>query len=162
MNYFHLFPGDNRVGEAPNLQMNHMVFVREHNRIATKLHYMNPNWSNEKVFQETRRIIIAIHQHVTYNHYLPTVIDQQTMKYFGLFSRKKGFNYVYDNHVDASILNSFGAGPWRFGHSQIMSEQSLLREDLTTVDVHKLEDNFESPHLCQKDFGTCALILHKT
>ena len=74
------------------------------------------------------------------------------MRKFKLFSKRKGFNNVYNYHVDASILNSFGIAPWRYGHSQIMPEQSLLREDNTTV-VNKLEDNFESPNLWQKDLG---------
>lgn len=105
------------------------------------------------VFQETRRIIIAQVQHITYNHFLPLVVDRKTMQKFKLFSKKRGFNDVYDQKVDASSFNSFGIAPWRYGHSQIMAEQSELKDDFKTIITHKLEDNLESPDLWQTNFG---------
>ena len=106
-----------------------MVFLREHNRIAIELHTLNHHWSNEEVYQETRRIIIAIVQHITYNHFLPTVVDERTMRKYNLFSQKKGYDNTYDPYVDASITNGFGCAPWRYGHSQVMEELNLLRDD---------------------------------
>ncbi|CAC5363385.1 PXDN [Mytilus coruscus] len=147
------FAGDRRSFEAPNLSLNHLVFVRYHNRLSTQLHKLNPCWSIEMVFQETRRIIIAQVQHITYNHFLPLVVDRKTMRRFKLFSKKRGFNDVYNNKVDASCFNSFGIAPWRYGHSQIMPEQSELKDDFNTIIAHKLEDNLESPNLWQKNLG---------
>ncbi|XP_071142120.1 chorion peroxidase-like [Mytilus edulis] len=147
------FAGDGRSTEAPNLSLNHLVFVRYHNRLSTQLYKLNPCWSNEMVFQETRRIIIAQVQHITYNHFLPLVVDRKTMQRFKLFSKKRGFNDVYDKKVDASSVNSFGIAPWRYGHSQIMAEQSELKDDFKTIITHKLEDNLESPDLWQTNFG---------
>ncbi|CAG2246794.1 PXDN [Mytilus edulis] len=145
--------GDRRNNEAPNLGLNHLLFVREHNRLSTKLHELNPCWSNETVFQETRRIIIAQVQHITYNHFLPLVVDHDTMRRYKLYSKTNGFDNVYDDSVDASILNSFGIAPWRYGHSQIMAEQSELQSDYRTVFEHKVEDNLQSPHLWQRSYG---------
>ncbi|XP_076090144.1 salivary peroxidase/catechol oxidase-like [Mytilus galloprovincialis] len=145
--------GDRRNNEAPNLGLNHLLFVREHNRLSTKLHELNPCWSNEKVFQETRRIIIAQVQHITYNHFLPLVVDHDTMGRYNLYSKTNGFDHVYDDSVDASILNSFGIAPWRYGHSQIMAEQSELKDDYKTLFKHKIEDNLQSPHLWQRGYG---------
>ncbi|CAC5391002.1 PXDN [Mytilus coruscus] len=105
--------GDRRNDESPNLGLNHLLFVREHNRLSIKLHELNPCWSNEKVFQETRRIIIAQVQHITYNHFLPLVVNHDTMRRFNLSSKTNGFDHVYDDSVDASCLNSFGVAPWR-------------------------------------------------
>ncbi|VDI68301.1 Hypothetical predicted protein [Mytilus galloprovincialis] len=145
--------GDRRNNEAPNLGLNHLLFVREHNRLSMKLHELNPCWSNEKVFQETRRIIIAQVQHITYNHFLPLVVDHDTMGRYNLYSKTNGFDHVYDDSVDASILNSFGIAPWRYGHSQIMAEQSELKDDYKTLFKHKIEDNLQSPHLWQRSYG---------
>ena len=145
--------GDNRNSVAPNLELNHMAFVREHNRIANELHVINPHWNNETVFQETRRIVIAMVQHITYNQFLPTIVDRRTMSKFSLFSKESGFANIYNSSVDASIRNGFAIAPYRYGHSQIMAEESLLYEDLTTVVVNKVEDHLQSPHLLQINEG---------
>ena len=141
------------MSEAPNLYLNHLVWLREHNRIAQTLHELNLDWDNEKVFQETRRIIIAMWQHITYNEYLPNVVGAKTMKKFNLFSKNDGFDDEYHEDIDPSIRNGFAVGAWRFGHSQVVREQSLLAEDYKTKTVNKLEDNFHSPHILQTNNG---------
>lgn len=52
----------------------HILWFREHNRLAETLQRLNPHWSDEKIFQEARRITIAEFQHITYNEWLPNVL----------------------------------------------------------------------------------------
>lgn len=47
--------------------------MREHNRVATALQEVNPNWSDENIFQETKRIVIAEYQNVIYSEWLPVI-----------------------------------------------------------------------------------------
>lgn len=64
------------MNEQVELALIHTIWLREHNRIADVLAQMHPNWSDEAVFQETRRIVIAEIQHITYNEFLPIILGQ--------------------------------------------------------------------------------------
>ena len=70
--YFH--SGDGRVTEHPFLTVMHTIWVREHNRIANILYNSNPVLSDETIFQQARKIVIAELQHIIYSEYLPTII----------------------------------------------------------------------------------------
>lgn len=66
--------GDSRFGEQPALTAIHTIWLRYHNRLADGLGRLNPHWSDEKVYQETRRIVGALIQHITYREFLPLVL----------------------------------------------------------------------------------------
>ena len=51
--------GDSRANEQPGLTVYHTVWVREHNRLASDLAFLNSHWDDERVYQEARRILIA-------------------------------------------------------------------------------------------------------
>ena len=66
--------GDSRVAENLGLASIHTLFMREHNRIATELSKVNPHWNDEKIFNEARRVMIAVYQHIIYNEWIPSTI----------------------------------------------------------------------------------------
>lgn len=54
--------GDSRVSEGLPLTALHTLWLREHNRIAEELKHINPHWNPETIYQETRKIVGALHQ----------------------------------------------------------------------------------------------------
>ena len=49
--------GDARANENIALSSLHTLLLREHNRLARALAKLNPRWSGERLYQETRKII---------------------------------------------------------------------------------------------------------
>ena len=72
--------GEYRTSENLGLVGMQTLFNREHNRIAAQLALFNPKWSDEVLFQETRRIIVAILQHITFNEFVPMLTGNNTLK----------------------------------------------------------------------------------
>ncbi|GAB0087328.1 peroxidase [Sergentomyia squamirostris] len=119
--------GDGRNNEQPGLLAQHIIWVTEHNRIATELGRLNHHWSDEKLYQETRRIIIAMIQHITYREFLPLVLGRVVCRIFGLELLETGYYRGYSENINPTTANGFAAAAFRFGHSLIQS--SYMRAD---------------------------------
>jgi peroxidase len=120
--------GDTRAGEQPSLLALHTVFVAEHNRITLELTDLNPHWSDEKLYQETRRIIGAMFQHITYREFLPLVLGREVCRLFDLELVPSGFYHGYDPKINPTVANGFAAAAFRFGHSLVQG--SIMRSDV--------------------------------
>jgi len=141
--------GDLRVNQYPGLTVMHTIWLRLHNLYATQLAQINPHWNDEKLYQETRGIIAALIQHITYNEYLPAVIGPHLMEEYGLLPLTSGFLHSYDPNVKVQLTNEFTTGAFRFGHSLISNFEDLWVDDTYSKYGGKLhlKDWFNNPKI---------------
>ncbi|KAB7507859.1 Chorion peroxidase, partial [Armadillidium nasatum] len=139
---------DTRVNEQPQLSIIQTMWVRQHNRVAGKLRGLNPSWNNddEKLYQETRRIIVAEIQHIVYKEWLPIILGTHTMDFYGLEPKSSGYFNGYSTSRDATIINEFSAAAFRFGHTLVQGDlelHSIYGKAGSVV----LSENFDNPAL---------------
>lgn len=142
--------GDPRANEQQQLISMQTVFAREHNRIADSLSAANPDWSGEKVFQESRALVGAQIQAVTYNEWLPKLLGEGAI----------GDYTGYDSSVNAGLTNEFSTCAFRFCHSMIPDELERLAEngDPIAQGHMQLRDGFFNPDEFREAGGTDPLL----
>lgn len=114
--------GEFRTSENLGLTGIQVLFMREHNRIATELATLNKNWNDDILYYETKRIIVAMYQHIIYNQWLPSVIGKNFQAQNGLAPLVNVHFNGYDSSVNPSLYNEFAAAGLRFGHSLIRNQ----------------------------------------
>lgn len=128
--------GDERANETIGLTAVHILFVREHNRLATRIGHLYPKLTDEQIYQVARRIVGAEIQSITYEEYLPAILgDNQS---------PRPENAVYDAGLNASITNSFAHAIFRFGHSQV-NESMLSIDQRGRISSLSIDDAFFNP-----------------
>ncbi|KAM8977066.1 eosinophil peroxidase-like [Pelodytes ibericus] len=115
--------GDNRVSEQPGLTVLQTLFMREHNNIATQMHKLNPSLNGEKLFQESRKIVVAILQKITYREYVPLLIGYNLSKFLPPYTS-------YNESEDPRVSNIFTIA-FRFGHATVQQYIYRLDQDYT-------------------------------
>ncbi|XP_054156555.1 peroxidase-like isoform X2 [Oppia nitens] len=136
--------GDVRVNEQSGLAMVHNLLLREHNRIAGILLALNPNWSDEIVYQEARRIVAAEIQHITYNEWAPLIIGRTVMKEFQILPKSYGYTFDYDPKLNPNIINSFATAAYRF-HTLIQGFIELMNSKGQVTERLQLRNVFNNP-----------------
>ena len=131
--------GDIRVSEQIFLSVMHSLWVREHNRIVDVIKRLNPGWTDERLYQETRKIIGALHQKIVYTEYLPELLGRF------VFARIVPKYRGYDEFVNGGILNEFSTAAFRQGHSQLRNNLARLRDDYSTIDEITFRQAFFQP-----------------
>jgi len=117
--------GDARANEHVALLSMHILFVREHNRLAGEILERNPDWSDEQIYQYARHINIGLIESITYNEFLPS-LGIELDPYEG-----------YNSAINPAISNEFATVAFRMGHSQIGSTMLRLDESrMTATDGH--------------------------
>ncbi|KAM4766255.1 dual oxidase 2 isoform 1-T1 [Cyanocitta cristata] len=89
--------------ENPFLQAESIAWFRYHNQLAKALAQKHPAWSDEDLFQHTRKRVIATFQSIVLYEWLPTLLGTQVPEYQG-----------YQQHLDPSLSPEFVAAAGQF------------------------------------------------
>merc|ERR1712226_463091 len=138
--------GDGRVNEQTVLGMIHTVMAREHNRMAGELSRINPHWNDETIFQEVRHIMGAMHQHITYNEFLPTVLGKEIMQQYDLILVKQGYYNGYDPSINPSVSNVFATAAFRMGHTLLPSTIERWSKTHRYIGSQRLSEMLQQPY----------------
>lgn len=67
-------------------------------------------WNEERIFNEARKLVIAVHQHIIMNDWLPEWLGSSLPAYNG-----------WDSSIDPGIATEFQSAAMRFGHTLVTS-----------------------------------------
>ncbi|MBN3301551.1 PERT peroxidase, partial [Amia calva] len=138
--------GDSRSSEVMSLATLHTLWVREHNRIARALKKLNHHWNGQMIYQETRKIVGALHQIITFRDYVPKIIGIDAYdQYIGIYGG-------YDSSVNPTVSNVFSTAAFRFAHATVSPVLKRLNEK------YQEHENFSSVSLHQTFFSPWRLI----
>lgn len=152
--------GDVRANEQIGLTANHVLFVREHNRLAAdilnrleageselvaqyqsfKSEYLNKNGAtdedmvkDEYLYQAARKVIGAQIQIITYKEFLPILIGDT------LLDDYEG----YKPYINPAVSNEFANAAYRLGHTLLNNQ--IHRFDDNGLESIALKDAFFKP-----------------
>jgi peroxidase len=114
------------------------MYLRFHNVVAPQLKALNPKWDDERIYQETRRVVTACYQ----NHaidWLRVFAGKEETKRF----RPVGNNYVgsYNENIDASSTAEFSHAVFRVYHSNLADKVKVVNANNVTTRMINLDDN---------------------
>ena len=89
---------------VPTLTAYQTMFIREHNRIAEELRSSYSS-DDDVLFEETRKLIVAIVQKIVYDEFLPAILPNRTIVKYKLTS---DYNYTYESSTNPGISIEFG------------------------------------------------------
>jgi hypothetical protein len=133
--------GDARSNENLHLTSMHLIWARHHNYLCDGLAKENPDWDDEKLFQEARKILGAQMQHITYNEFLPLVLGDDTTEKFGIKPRTFEQIDTYNATLDPSIANVFAASAFRFAHTLLPGLMKATKDPASSrggIELHKM------------------------
>ncbi|XP_023726192.2 lactoperoxidase-like [Cryptotermes secundus] len=142
---FCFLAGDNRANENMALAVLHTMLVRVHNQIASELSQINSLWDDEKLYQETRHIVAAMVQHITYTEFLPMLLGKEAMEKYDLLPKSKGYWGGYDPNVDVTIPSAFMTAAFRFGHSLLPNVLERWSPNHVRIGVQRLSEVLKRP-----------------
>ncbi|XP_015374037.1 PREDICTED: peroxidase-like [Diuraphis noxia] len=142
--------GDLRVNQHPNIAVSTISLLRIHNKLCDEFVKINPEWKDERIYQEARRLLIAMYQHVVYYEFVPRLVGKDYAKANKLLPLEKGYNMDYDEFLNPTTITSFTGAAYRSLHSEIQGYMDLINEARKVTSKIRLSDFFLRTDIVQR------------
>ncbi|XP_055851679.1 uncharacterized protein LOC129915962 isoform X2 [Episyrphus balteatus] len=140
----------------------HRALLQEHNYIAEELSRMNPTWSEDTIFLESRRIIIAQIQHITYNEFLPLVLGQENTAKVDLKLTPEKYFTNYSSSNRGGIFNEFATSAVPAFLSMYPPEMISASMSATSLlSISALQKSLIPPRITSGKWSELALVIHR-
>ncbi|KFP81520.1 Dual oxidase 2 [Acanthisitta chloris] len=123
--------------ENPFLQAESIAWFRYHNHLAMALAREHPTWSDEDLFQHTRKKVIATFQSIVLYEWLPTLLGKHVPEYKG-----------YQQHLDPSLSPEFVAAVGQFLATMVPPGVYKRDTECRFQDVSGPSGSFPAVRLC--------------
>ncbi|XP_025408382.1 peroxidase-like isoform X2 [Sipha flava] len=123
----------------------HDMFLRFHNFVALELKNAVPLWSDETLYQESRKIVGAVIQHITYTQFLPTILGKKYTE-----ERVLAEDDDYIATVNPSTSQEFSAGAFRVLHSIVPAQHRFVDSKYITLRTINVTDWTDCPYLLRQ------------
>lgn len=81
------------MNQNPYLAVQTISMFRLHNDLCDQLMEINPHWDDERLYQEARRILVAMYQHIAYNEFVPLLVGKS--------------NTIHNHENNSQLFNNF-------------------------------------------------------
>ena len=138
---FKMIFGDSRGDTHPAISLLQVSFLRFHNRLARRLAKLHPRWSDDKIFEETKKINSAVAQHITYTQFMDALLgvpnDIRT-------NDKELHRDYYKQGLDPRISMIFSTAAFRL-HTSVGGFFELRDQRYRPIRKMRLRDVFHRP-----------------
>lgn len=145
--------GDERVDENFVIVSFHILFLREHNRLADLYAASYPGLSDEAIYQRARARNIAQFQHMVMNEWAPAM--------FGPLARKLHPYSNYKPHVNPAVISTFSSAAFRL-HTMLNLPLLMLDSENKLVygiakEMKNIPRKIEERQLCEASHFRAAV-----
>ena len=113
-----------------------------------KLAELNPHWSDETLYQEARRIVIAEIQHITYKEWLPILLGKRYTRAIGL-AIGNSYSRNYNSEDEPAVSNEVATAALRFMNSLLQGKISLTDNKRQINKTVSLAEYFYKPNIIE-------------
>eukprot|EP00916_Digyalum_oweni_P014790 GHVL01024217.1.p1 GENE.GHVL01024217.1~~GHVL01024217.1.p1 ORF type:complete len:609 (+),score=84.90 GHVL01024217.1:77-1903(+) len=138
--------GDVRGNENLMLLINHVLFLREHNRLADEIRALKPSWDHDKIFMTARSLNIAQMQNIVYYEYSKAMLGETVWE-----ENKMGQYNGYDDTLSPQTFEEFAQVIFRFPHAQITNEVWFVNEEGETSKERLFEFFFHPGQVASRE-----------